>query len=68
VRLAGGEEVRADAVVCNADVVYGYRSLVDPAYRRKYPDRTLDRLEPGGVGARPAAGRRRHLPAARPPQ
>ncbi|MDB5295968.1 MAG: Zeta-phytoene desaturase [Phycisphaerales bacterium] len=50
VRLAAGEELRADAVVCNADVVYGYRSLVDPAFRRKYADRALDRLEPGGSG------------------
>jgi phytoene desaturase len=48
--LAAGEEIRADAVVCNADVVYSYRSLIEPAFRRKYADRTLDRIEPGGSG------------------
>lgn len=47
---AGGEEIRADAVVCNADVVYAYRDLVPAAFRRKYSDRTIDRIEPGGSG------------------
>lgn len=50
VRIAGGEELRADAVVCNADVVYSYRSLIDARYRQKYADKTLNRLEAGGSG------------------
>ncbi|HLL91072.1 MAG TPA: phytoene desaturase family protein [Tepidisphaeraceae bacterium] len=50
VRLVGGETIPADAVVCNSDVVYTYRDLIDPAHRRKYRDATLDKLEPGGSG------------------
>lgn len=50
VRTAAGETIHADAVVCNADVVYSYRQLIDSAYRRKYNNRTLDRLEPSGSG------------------
>jgi phytoene desaturase len=50
VKLATGEEIRADAVICNSDVVYTYRDLIDPAHRRKYTDATLDKLEPGGSG------------------
>ncbi|NBD13798.1 phytoene desaturase family protein [Corallococcus silvisoli] len=30
VRLAGGEEVQADAVLCNADLPYAYEQLLDP--------------------------------------
>jgi phytoene desaturase len=50
VRLAGGEEIPADVVVLNADVVYAYGRLVPPEFRRKYSDATLARLEPGGSG------------------
>ncbi|QOV90054.1 phytoene desaturase family protein [Humisphaera borealis] len=50
VRLADGEAIRADAVVCNADVVYSYRSLIESRYRRKYADKTLNKLEAGGSG------------------
>ena len=50
VRTVAGEELRADAVVMNADVVYAYRRLVPPEFRRKFDDRTLDRIEPGGAG------------------
>lgn len=50
VRLADGSGVEADVVVVNADVVYAYRHLLDPADRPHYPNRRLDRLEPGGSG------------------
>lgn len=50
VRLSDGTEIRADAVVANSDVVYTYRRLIDPAFRKKYRDATLDRIEPGGSG------------------
>jgi phytoene desaturase len=50
VGLESGEELRADAVVCNSDVVYSYRELIDREHRRKYADPVLDKLEPGGSG------------------
>ncbi|HEX8342681.1 MAG TPA: phytoene desaturase family protein [Tepidisphaeraceae bacterium] len=50
VRLAGGEEIAADVVICNADVVYAYRQLIEPRFRRAYADDKLARLEPGGSG------------------
>jgi phytoene desaturase len=50
VRLESGEELGADTVVLNADVVYAYRKLVPSRYRRKYADATLDKLEAGGSG------------------
>jgi phytoene desaturase len=48
--LADGETIQADAVIANSDVVYTYRDLIAPAHRRKYSNKTLDRLEPGGSG------------------
>ena len=45
VRLAGGEVVRADIVVSNADLVYTYKKLVPAQYRRIYTDARLDRME-----------------------
>ncbi|MFN4243734.1 MAG: phytoene desaturase family protein [Tepidisphaerales bacterium] len=50
VRLAGGEELAADAVVVNADVVYAYERLIPSRWRRRYSDRVLRKLEPGGSG------------------
>jgi len=50
VRLENGEQIRADAVVANSDVVYTYRNLIDSSNRIKYNDNTLDKLEPGGSG------------------
>lgn len=32
VRLAGGEKVSADAVLCNADLPWAYRNLIDPKH------------------------------------
>jgi phytoene desaturase len=45
-----GQHIAADAVVANSDVVYTYRNLIDPAFRRRYQDTTLDKLEAGGSG------------------
>jgi phytoene desaturase len=42
VRLESGEELRADAVVSNADLPYTYRKLIAPQFRPHTPD---DRLE-----------------------
>lgn len=45
VRLAGGEVVRADVVVSNADLVYTYKKLVPARHRKTYTDAKLDRME-----------------------
>lgn len=50
VRTDDGVEHPADAVIVNADVVYALRRLIDEPYRPHWPDRKLDRLEPGGSG------------------
>lgn len=50
VRLASGDELLADVVLCNSDVIWSYRNLVEPRFRPHYPDRKLDRIEPGGSG------------------
>ena len=43
VRLADGEELSADVVVCNADVAGAYQRLLPAAVRKKYTDRRLAR-------------------------
>lgn len=43
VRLRGGEEVRADVVVSNADSAWLYRHLVPAAARRTWTDRKLEK-------------------------
>ncbi|MBP7228449.1 MAG: phytoene desaturase [Longilinea sp.] len=45
VRLESGEELRADAVVSNADLPYTYRKLVPAGVRRDYSDRRLQRMK-----------------------
>lgn len=50
VRLRSGEELLADTVVCNSDVIWSYRHLIEPRFRPHYSDRRLDRIEPGGSG------------------
>lgn len=45
VRLESGEELRADAVISNADLPYTYRKLLPAAVRRDYPDRRLERMK-----------------------
>lgn len=44
VMLDSGEYVPADLVISNADLPYTYKRLIDPKYRREYPDRRLDRM------------------------
>ena len=44
VRLASGEVITADAVVCNADVAGAYQRLLPAASRKKYTDRRLARM------------------------
>jgi phytoene desaturase len=44
VRIAGGERVGADLVVCNGDVAWTYRHLIDPRHRPRNSDRRLERL------------------------
>jgi phytoene desaturase len=43
VRLASGENVRADIVVSNADSSHTYRDLVPASARRRWSDRKLER-------------------------
>ena len=50
VLLADGRELTADAVLANSDVVYTYHDLIPEKYRKKYNDKTLAKLEPGGSG------------------
>ena len=44
VRLASGEVLEADAVVCNGEVAEAYRRLLPAASRRKYSDARLARM------------------------
>ncbi len=50
VRLQDGEELCADAVVANSDVVYSYRDLIDEPARPHFTNAKLARLDPGGSG------------------
>jgi len=44
IRLEGGEQIRADLVISNADLPYTYRKLIEPRYRKAYPDEKLARM------------------------
>jgi phytoene desaturase len=44
VRLASGEQLRADIIVSNADLPYTYRSLIPSRYRKAYPDSRIDKM------------------------
>ena len=48
--LENGATIHSDAVVANSDVVYTYRKLIDSKHRKRYNNRTLDKLEAGGSG------------------
>ena len=50
VTLESGETLAADAVICNGDVISSLRDLIDPDDRPKWPDATLNALDPGGSG------------------
>jgi len=43
VELEGGERLRSDIVVSNADMAWTYRHLVEPQHRRHWTDRRIDR-------------------------
>jgi phytoene desaturase len=43
VRLASGEEIKADIVVSNADSAWTYRYLLPPSARRRWTDRRIER-------------------------
>ncbi|TDQ82926.1 phytoene desaturase [Dongia mobilis] len=43
VRLASGEEIRADIVVSNADAAWTYRNLLPQEIRRRWTDRRIER-------------------------
>jgi phytoene desaturase len=45
VRLASGEQLRADIIVSNADLPYTYRKLIPARHRKHYPDRRLERMQ-----------------------
>lgn len=45
VRLAGGEELRSDVVICNAEAAYLYKRMIAPEHRRKWTDRRVDRMK-----------------------
>lgn len=45
VLLESGQIIPADLVVSNADLPYTYKHLVDPAYRRDYPDNRLEKMD-----------------------
>jgi phytoene desaturase len=50
VKTIDGTEYPADAVIANSDVAYSLRHLIDESFRPHWPNRKLDRLEPGGSG------------------
>ena len=45
VLLESGEKVLADIVISNADLPYTYQKMIDPAYRKQYPDQKLEKME-----------------------
>jgi phytoene desaturase len=45
VKLANGEVMRADAVVCNGEVAMSYMKLVKPEHRPKNTDKKLKKLD-----------------------
>jgi phytoene desaturase len=44
VRVAGGEEIGADVVVCNSDVSWTYQKMIRPEHRPHNPDAKLRRM------------------------
>lgn len=44
VRLADGEQLRADAVVCNGDLVQAHRTLIKPEFRPRMTNRKVEKL------------------------
>lgn len=50
VTLDNESEIAADAVICNADVVWAYQHLIAAGDRPHRPDAKLAAIEPGGSG------------------
>lgn len=46
VRTASGERIACQMVISNADPLYTYQHMVDPAHRRKHTDRAVQRVKP----------------------
>jgi len=42
VTLAGGEQIKADIVVSNADTMWTYRHLIEPQYRRRWTNKRIE--------------------------
>lgn len=40
-----GKEIMADAVVSNADVAHTYKHLINPTWRKKWTDATVDKMK-----------------------
>jgi len=45
-----GETIDADLLIANSDVVYTYRELIEPRFRKRYDQARLDAIEPGASG------------------
>lgn len=45
VRLENGEVIEADIVVSNADVASTYKYMINPAHRKKYTDKKIERTK-----------------------
>ena len=45
VRLKNGEKLHADVVISNADVATTYKNLINPASRKKYTDKKIERTK-----------------------
>ena len=50
VTMGDGVAIDADAVICNADVVWAYQNLIAAEHRPHYRDAKLTTIEPGGSG------------------
>jgi phytoene desaturase len=62
VRLKGGESMRCDAVIANADAVDTYRRLIESKARRIYTNRRIEKLEPSCSGFVMLLGSARRFP------
>jgi phytoene desaturase len=45
IRLENGEVIEADIVVSNADVASTYKYMINPAHRKKYTDKKIERTK-----------------------
>jgi phytoene dehydrogenase-like protein len=61
-RLEGGEILRSDFVVTNADAIETYRSLIDSKERKSFPDKKLEKVEPSCSGFVLLLGTKKQFP------